>query len=304
MELLFLGTNAGMPIRERNVTSIALRISQNSGTFWMFDCGEGTQHQLLHTSWKLSRLNKLFITHLHGDHVYGIPGLLSSRSSLGGTEPLEIYGPAGLRELVEANLRIAETHLDYPLSIVEIEEGVVYADDCMTVEAAKLDHRIASYGYRIVEREHLGTLNVQWLTEMGVPAGPAYGQLKAGNDVTLQDGRVIRSADAVGKPLPGRIITILGDTRPCANAVQLSKGADVLVHEATFAQDLADKAYEYGHATALQAAETAFAAGAGRLFMTHFSSRYKQADLAALVAEAKTVFSDTEAAVELKLYQI
>lgn len=302
MELWFLGTSAGMPIRGRNVTSIALKISRNSGQFWMFDCGEGTQHQLLNTPLKLSRLSKLFITHLHGDHVYGLPGLLSSRSSLGGIEPLHIYGPPGLRELVETNLRIAETHLNYAISIVEIAEGIILEDEDMTIEAAKLDHRIDSYGYRLMERERPGVLNAGWLAEMGIPPGPLYGQLKAGKDVSLEDGRMIRSADAVGEPLPGRIITILGDTRPCENAVYLGKGADVLVHEATFAHDLADKAHEYGHATTIQAAQIAHAAGAERLFLTHFSSRYLDEQLAELEAEAKTVFHNTEAAVELKPY--
>lgn len=304
MELWFLGTNAGMPIRERNVTSIALRIDQNSGSFWMFDCGEGTQQQLLKTSLKLSRLMKLFITHLHGDHVFGIPGLLSSRSSLGCTEALDIYGPPGLREYVETNLRITETHLGYPLNIVEIAEGIIFEDDSMTIETAKLDHRIDSYGYRIAECERMGALNAAWLAEMGVPPGPVYGQLKAGLDVTLKDGRVIRSTDAVGKSLPGRIITILGDTRPCANALKLSIGADVLVHEATFAHALEDKADEYGHATALQAAQIADSAGVGRLFITHFSSRYALEDLPELEAEARSVFHRTDAAIELHPYTI
>jgi len=304
MELWFLGTNAGMPIRDRNVTSIALKICENSGSFWMVDCGEGTQHQLLKTSLKLNRLNKLFITHLHGDHVFGLPGLLSSRSSLGGTECLDIYGPTGLRELIEMSLQITETHLGFSLNIVEIEEGIIVEDDDMTVKAAKLDHRIDSYGYRMVERERAGALNAQWLADEGVPPGPSYGLLKAGKDVTLDDGRVIRSEDALGKPLPGRIITILGDTRPCTNAVKLSEGADVLVHEATFAHDLTDKANEYGHSTALQAAQIAHAAGVGRLFITHFSSRYKQEDVLKLEVEARSVFSDTEAAIELEPYSI
>jgi len=270
----------------------------------MVDCGEGTQHQLLKTPMKLNRLNKLFITHLHGDHVFGLPGLLSSRSSLGGTECLDIYGPPGLRELVETSLRITETHLGFPLNLIEIEEGVIVEEAGMTVVAAKLDHRIDSFGYRIIERDRPGTLNAQWLAEMEVPPGPVYRDLKSGKDVTLDDGRVIRSAEAVGKPLPGRIVTILGDTRPCHNAVKLGEGADVLVHEATFAHELADKAHEYGHSTALQAAQIALAAGAARLFITHFSTRYKLEDLANLETEARSVFSNTEAAMELKPYKI
>lgn len=305
MELWFLGTSAGMPIRGRNVTAIALRISQNNGSFWMFDCGEGTQHQMMHTALKLNRLTKLFITHLHGDHVYGLPGLLSSRSSLGGTDLLEIYGPPGLREFVETNLRITRTHLGYPIKIVEIvEEGVIFEDTGMTIEVAKLDHRIDSYGYRIMERERLGALNAHWLAEMGVPPGPIYGDLKTGKDVTLNDGRVIRSVDAVGESKPGRIITILGDTRPCANAIKLSNGADVLIHEATFAHVLEDKANEYGHSTTLQAARIASSAGVKRLFITHFSSRYTQEELLELQAEARSIFGHTDAAIELKPYII
>lgn len=303
MELWFLGTSAGMPIRDRNVTSIAL--TQNDGTFWMFDCGEGSQHRLLQTPLKLTKLTKIWITHLHGDHVFGLPGLLSSRSSLGGTEALQLYGPPGLRELLETSLRISETHLNYPIHITEIEaEGAIFEDANVKVEAAKLDHRIESYGYRIEERERPGALNAGWLAEQGLPPGPVYGQLKAGQDVTLADGRVIRSVDAVGESLPGRIVTILGDTRPCANAVKLGRGANVLVHEATFAHALADKAHEYGHSTALQAAQIAHEAGARRLFMTHFSSRYTREALAELETEARQVFADADAAIELTPYPI
>jgi len=304
MELWFLGTSAGMPIRGRNVTSIALRNNRNSGSFWLFDCGEGTQHQLLHTPLKLTRMKKLFVTHLHGDHVYGLPGLLSSRSSLGGTESLDIYGPPGLREFIDTTLRLTRTHLNYSMQVTEVAAGVVFKDNDVRVEAAMLDHRIDSIGYRIVERHRPGTLDAEWLTEQGIPPGPIYGELKAGNDVTLQDGRIIRSIDAVGKPTPGRIIVILGDTRPCENAVTLGKGADVLIHEATFAHDLVDKAEEYGHSTARQAAEIALAAGVEKLLITHFSTRYKQEDLVSLEFEARSVFSRTEVAIELKPYTL
>lgn len=303
MELWFLGTSAGMPIRERNVTSIVLRLTQG-GALWMFDCGEGTQHQLLKTPCKLSRLRKLFITHLHGDHVFGIPGLLSSRSSLGGHEPLEMYGPPGLRELIDTSLRMTETHLNFPLHIQEINEGVVFEDDTVKVEAAELNHRIACFGYRVHEQPRKGVLKKEQLMEIGVPPGPLYGLLKAGEDVTLADGRIIRAADVVGPPTAGRVVTILGDTRPCAAATKLAEHADVLVHEATFMRDLTDKAAEYGHSTTEQAAITARDAGAQRLLLTHFSSRYKPEDLAQLEAEARQIFARTEAAKELVCYEI
>jgi ribonuclease Z len=304
VELWLLGTNAGRPILGRNVTSVALQMPQNRGAFWMIDCGEGTQHQLLRTPFRLSRLEKLFVTHLHGDHVFGIPGLLSSRSSLGGTEPLTLYGPSGLRELTETALRITGTHLGYELHINEIGEGSVFEGEAFTVAAAKLEHRIDSFGYRITERPRAGALNVKLLDEMGVPSGPAFGKLKAGTDITLEDGRTIRSSDVVGHPIPGRVVVVLGDTKPCDSAVELARGADLLVHEATFSHKLAEKAREYGHSTAVDAAETARAAGVRRLLITHFSSRYKPEDLKNLEEEARSVFAHTDSAIELSPYTI
>jgi ribonuclease Z len=277
---------------------------QNRGAFWMIDCGEGTQHQLLRTPFRLNRLEKLFITHLHGDHVFGIPGLLSSRSSLGGTEPLTLYGPLGLRELTDTALRITGTHLDYELYINEIGEGSVFEGEGFSVVAAKLDHRIDSFGYRITECPRSGALNVMLLREMGIPPGPAFGKLKAGADITLEDGRTIRSSDVVGHTVPGRVVVVLGDTKPCDSAVELARGADLLVHEATFSHELADKAREYGHSTAVQAAETARSAEVRRLLITHFSSRYKTEDLKNLEDEARSVFAATDAAVELTPYAI
>jgi ribonuclease Z len=286
------------------VTSAALRLGTGKDAFWLFDCGEGTQHRLLRTPFKLNRLGKLLVTHLHGDHVFGIPGLLSSRSSLGAAGPLEVYGPPGVRELVETALRVTGAHLDYPLVIEEIGEGVVFENDSLLVEAARLNHRIDCFGYRVEERPRPGALNAAWLAGQGVPPGPAYGRLKAGEDVKLPDGRVIRSEDAVGPPLRGRVVAVMGDTRPCENAVRLARGADVLVHEATFAHALAEKAMAYGHSTTVQAAGIARDAGAGRLLITHFSSRYKPEEVAELEREARAVFPHAEAAVELRPYAV
>jgi len=305
MELRFLGTGAGMPVKERNVTSIALVPGgRRRGAFWLFDCGEGTQHRLMHTPLKLTKLEALFVTHLHGDHVFGIPGLLSSRSSLGGTEPLRLYGPPGLRELVEVALKVTESHLSYELDIREIAPGVVMSDEGHEVAAAPLDHRIECYGYRISEKPRSGKLNIDKLARLGASPGPSYGELKKGRDVVLEDGTTIRAADVLDDPLPGRVVAVLGDTRPTPAAVELARGADLLVHEATFGADLADKAAEYGHSTSVQAAEIAAAAGARRLLMTHFSSRYGPDDLRELEREARTVFPRAEAAIELETYRI
>ena len=145
---------------------------------------------------------------------------------------------------------------------------------------------------------------MKWLTSIGLPPGPLYGQLKSGQDITLDDGQIIRALEAVGKPIPGRIISILGDTSPCEASIKLSMEADVLIHEATFTHDLLEKAKEFGHSTTVQAAETASRAGVKKLFITHFSSRYKLEELSNLEAEAREVFDKTEAALELKPYKI
>ena len=305
MELTFLGTGAGRPMKERNVTAIALQLPPVQGSFWLFDCGEGTQHQLMQTPLKLSRLERIFITHLHGDHTFGLPGLLSSRAFAGGTEPVWLYGPPGIRELVACSLTLTETNLGYDLHIQEVERpGIAIDDHYCTVEAAELEHRIACYGYRLSEKPLPGKLDAAKLESLGFRPGPAYGRLKQGHDVELDDGRVIRAEDVTGPVQRGRIITILGDTAPCDNAVRLARDADVLVHEATFGAELADKAIEYGHSTTLHAAETAKKAGARRLVLTPFSTRYTKEDAARLEQEAQAEFPSAIAAFDLLKFRV
>lgn len=301
MELTFLGTGAGRPLPGRNVTSVALRLPPGcGGGYWLFDCGEGTQHQMMRTPVKLSKLERIFITHLHGDHTFGLPGLLSSRAFAGGTSPVWLYGPPGLREWIETSLRITETRLEYELHLAEIErEGMVYEDERIRVIAAEMAHRTACFGFRIEEKAAFGKLDAAKLQAFGVPNGPLAGKLKSGEDVTLPDGRIVRSKDVVGPPVEGRVVTILGDTSPCDNAVRLAKRADVVVHEATFAAELEEKALEYGHCTTVQAAETARKAGAKRLLLTHFSTRYRDDDLQRLAEEAKAVFRESFAVHDL-----
>ena len=158
VKVFFLGTGAGVPAKARNVTSIALKLLDERRAIWLFDCGEATQHQILHTTIKPRRIEKVFITHLHGDHIYGLPGLLSSRSHQGGKEKLTVYGPKGLKEYIDISLSVSQTYLQYPLEIIEIDEGVICSDDQFIVSAKKLDHGIPSYGYRIVEKDLPGTL--------------------------------------------------------------------------------------------------------------------------------------------------
>ncbi|WP_053364025.1 ribonuclease Z [Bacillus sp. FJAT-27251] len=293
MEVFFLGTGAGMPAKPRNVTSVALKLLEERGSIWLFDCGEATQHQILHTSIKPRRIEKIFITHLHGDHIYGLPGLLSSRSFLGGDTEVAVYGPAGLKDYIEVSLKVSKSYLKYPIKIVEIEEGVIYEDDQFIVEARLLEHGIASYGYRVIEKDRPGTLLVDKLKESGVQPGPIYKKIKQGGSVELEDGRKLHSAEFLGPAQKGRVVAILGDTRTCEAARILAAGADLLIHEATFSGGQEELAREYFHSTTLQAAETALKAQAKRLCLTHISSRFDREDWKMLEQEARSVFPDT-----------
>ncbi|USB35055.1 ribonuclease Z [Paenibacillus sp. YPG26] len=304
MELYFMGTNAGVPSLQRNVTSLALRMYEERRSFWLFDCGEGTQHQVLRSPLKLSKLEKIFITHLHGDHLFGLPGLLSSRSYQGGDTPLVLYGPKGLEQYVRMSLGISESHINYELIVKEHNGGLIFEDDSIRVESALLEHRIDSYGYRVTELDKPGRLDFEALAKLGVKPGPLYGKLKRGESIESESGTV-HAKDVLGVPKKGRVVTILGDTRPCSAGIQLARNADVLVHEATFSHEMVETAYNYYHSTAVQAAETALAAQARQLVLTHFSSRYKDDEqLEVLLEEASTVFPNTRLAKEHELVPV
>lgn len=279
-----------MPSKQRNVTSVALNLLAERGVYWLFDCGEGTQQQILNSPVKLGRSEKLFITHLHGDHIYGIPGLLTSRSYQGGDTPFTVYGPRGIRSFIENSLAVSDAHLGYSISIVEIEvEGILFNDNGFQVEAVRLEHRVECFGYRIVEEDQPGKLLTDKLEALGIKSGPVYGELKRGKTVQLEDGRIIDGADYVGPSIPGRKVVILGDTKYCKGAVYLAQDADVLVHEATFAMDRQELAAAYDHATSVDAARTAQEAGAKVLIMTHISSRYPNEEADQLLHEAKRI---------------
>ncbi|GEK28183.1 ribonuclease Z [Furfurilactobacillus siliginis] len=291
MEIEFLGTGAGSPAKARNVSSLALKLLDERNAIWLFDCGEGTQHQVLSTTIKPRKIEKIFITHLHGDHLFGLPGLLSSRSFQGGDEPLTIYGPKGIKEYVQTSLRLSESGLTYPLRFVELNgDGIIFDDETFTVSCKRLDHKITSFGYRVVEKDHVGELQVDKLRAADIPSGPVYGQLKAGKTVTLPDGRTFNGQDFIGAAQKGRIVTILGDTRKTRRATELAANADVLVHESTFAADEGKMAHNYYHSTSQQAAEVARDAHAGRLLMNHISARYNGRGARELEQQARQTF--------------
>lgn len=296
MQLTFLGTGAGRPSKARNVTAIALSVAEPQNGFWLFDVGEATQHRLMDSRLKLNKLDKIFLTHLHGDHLYGLPGLLSSRTYFEGAGKLQLYGPPGIKAFVECVFEHSGAHLNYELEIVEIGEGLLFENSKYRVTCAELTHRVPCFGYRIVEQPQPGALDLQKLIQLGVPLGPLYGKLKRGEDITLPNGQLIRSLDVVGPSAVGRVVTILGDTCPSENAVALAENADVLVHEATFATGMEEKAAAYGHSTFAQAAQIAAKANVKRLVLTHFSSRYDAEEIARMAEEVKPAFRNTEAA--------
>ncbi|WP_271002590.1 ribonuclease Z [Listeria seeligeri] len=304
MELVFLGTGAGVPSRGRNVTSIALSMLNERNAIWLFDCGEATQHQILRSQIKLSKLEKIFITHMHGDHIFGLPGLLSSRSFQGGDSDLTIYGPVGIQAYVETSLKLSGTRLTYKIIFKEMEPGLIFEDEMFTVTADELDHGMLSYGYRIVEKDKQGALDAARLKADGVEPGPIFQKLKNGKVVTLPDGREIDGKNYIGEPQKGKIISIFGDTRETASEFALAENADVLIHEATFEGDKGKMAAEYMHSTTIQAAELAKKAGVKKLILTHISSRYDREASKALLIEAKSVFENTEIAYDLAVFQI
>ncbi|HFS5790480.1 TPA: ribonuclease BN [Citrobacter werkmanii] len=305
MELLFLGTSAGVPTRSRNVTAILLNLQHPTQPgLWLFDCGEGTQHQMLATPFNPGKLDRIFISHLHGDHLFGLPGLLCSRSMAGNVKPLTLYGPKGLREFTETALRLSGSWTDYPLDIVEITAGEIVDDGLRKVTAYPLEHPMECYGFRIEEHDKPGALDASALKAAGVKSGPWFQELKAGKTIVLEDGRVINGADFLAPSTRGKSVAIFGDTGPCASALELAKGVDVMVHETTLDSSMEEKANSRGHSSTRQAALLALKAGVGRLIMTHVSSRYDEKGCQRLLEECRTLFPATELAHDFAIFTV
>lgn len=305
MELIFLGTSAGVPTRHRNMTSIVLNLQQPTlSQMWLFDCGEGTQHQFLRTSHHPGKLDKIFITHLHGDHLFGLPGLLCSRSMQGNPSPLTIYGPKGIREFVETALRLSGSWTDYPLTIEEISEGEVFDDGAFRVTAYPLSHPVECFGYRIEQHDKPGPLDAARLLADGIKAGPLFQQLKKGLTVTMPDGRIVNGKNYLGPSTPGIKLAIFGDTAPCPAALELARDVDVMVHETTLEHAMAEKANSRGHSSSVQAAELAREANAGKLIITHVSSRYDWQGCQHLLAECRSVFDACELAEDFSVFPL
>lgn len=306
MQITFLGTSSGVPTRARNVSSIALRLPQRA-EIWLFDCGEGTQHQFLRSDLKVSQISRIFITHLHGDHIFGLTGLLASCGLAGNAKRIDIYGPAGLSDYLQACVRYSQTHFSYPVKVHTIQPGMIFEDEEYQVVCGYLKHRVTAFGYRIIEKDKPGRFNVEKAQQLGIPPGPIYAQLKQGKTVTLPDGRIVRGSELCGEPQIGRKFVYCTDTVFCDGAVELAQDADVLVHEATFAHQDAEMAFQRLHSTSTMAAQVALSAGVKQLIMTHFSPRYAPGNsivLDDLLKEARAIFPNTEMAYDFLTYEI
>jgi ribonuclease Z len=300
VQVTFLGTSSGVPTRGRNVSAVALRLPQRA-ELWLFDCGEGTQHQFLRSALRVSQLRRIFITHMHGDHVFGLPGLLASLGLAGTCPGIDLYGPDRLRDYLDGVLQTSSTRITYPLRHHRVRppagsgEPLLEQDD-ISVRCAPLTHRVPAYAYRIDQKPRAGRFDVDRARQLGIPPGPIYARLKQGASVTLEDGRIINGASLCGPERPGASVVYCTDTVFCEAAVELAAGADLLIHESTFAHAEAELAFARQHSTSTMAAQTALAAGVKQLALTHLSPRYVPGNPVTaddLLAEARAIFPNT-----------
>lgn len=305
MKLTFLGTSAGSPTAERNVSSIMLDLRQERGRLWLFDCGEATQMQMQKAKFSLAKLEMIFLTHLHGDHLFGLPGVLTTRSLMQNQSPLTLVGPKGIKQFIQTVIDISYSWLTYPLNIIELEQdGLVFEDNKFRVEAKLLAHRVPCFGYRIIEKDLPASLDIDKLKKDNIHIGSFYRDLKEGRTVTLEDGRIIHGKNYLETIRKGKKIAILGDTIPCQASIDLAQDVDLLIHEATQEQALEEKALERGHSTTVHAATIAKQADARRLIITHISPRYSLNDKTKLVNEARNIFAPTEIATDFATFEV
>jgi ribonuclease Z len=289
LAIRLLGTAASRPTVERNVASIAI---VREGETLLIDCGEGTQRQMMRYGVSFG-LADLFFTHFHADHVIGVIGLMRTMSLQGRTDLLRFWGPKGATRMLRRAEEFGMDRLSFPIEATELEPGQRLERGDYDIVPYPVDHRGArALGYALVEHERKGRFNPDLARELGVPEGPLWGEIHRGRAVTLDDGRVIEPSMLVGAPRPGRRIIVTGDTRPCTATVEAARGADVLVHEATFGDEEAARAVETGHSTAREAAIVARDAGVGTLLLTHLSARYSR-DASELGREARECFERT-----------
>jgi ribonuclease Z len=288
LSVTFLGTGAACPTIDRNVSGLALA---RAGETLLFDCGEGTQRQMMRYGVSFS-FTEVFFSHYHADHFLGITGLIRTLGLLDRTAPMTLYGPKGAEKILSQAVNLGFEKPKFKVEIVELKAGDVLKREEYDLHVVAADHRTDCVGYALVEHIRLGRFDPDRARELGVPEGPLWGKIHKGETITLDDGRRVAPDELVGRSRPGRRVVYSGDTRPCPAMIEAAKGADLLVHEATFGDDERDRARETGHSTARQAAEVAQQAGALRLALTHLSARYSR-EAPELLAEAQSVFPET-----------
>jgi ribonuclease Z len=288
IEITFLGTGGSIPTPKRGLSAIAVR---RKNEFLLFDCGEGTQRQMIQAGVGFHKKEKIFITHMHGDHVLGLPGLLQTMSLLGRTKELQIYGPEGIKKFVETINETVRYSLTFPVEIFEKDEGTVCDEKEYQVIAAKSVHMDPSVSYAFVEKPRPGRFYAKKARMLGVPEGTLWSKLQSGEKVELADGTIIEPEMVLGKPRLGRKIVYTGDTGPSEALVELAKDADLLIHESTFEDSMTERAKEDGHSTPSMAAKTAKQANVKQLILTHISARYTDTSL--LLQQAKKTFKNT-----------
>jgi ribonuclease Z len=286
LDVVFLGTSGSAPTAQRATSATLVR---RGGDRLLFDCGEGTQRQLLRSDVGLVDLEEIFLTHYHADHYLGLPGMLKTFALRGREVPLTLHGPAGLRDLL-GTLRRVFGKLTYPVEAVELDAGSVIARNGYEIRAFAVDHGPQALGYVIAEHPRPGRFDVSLADSLGVPAGRERGALQRGEAVVIADGATIRPEQVLGPSRPGRSVALTGDTAPASSVVDAATGVDVLVHEATFCVDERQRARETGHSTAGEAALVAQEAGVRLLALTHISGRYFGGEAA---AEASQLFPAT-----------
>ncbi len=291
LSVTFLGTSAARPTVERSVSAIAV---VREGETLLFDCGEGTQRQMMRYGVSFS-LSEIFFTHFHADHYLGVIGLIRTLGLQGREEPMRLYGPAGARKILGAGLRLGVERGGFDVDIDEVAAGDVLERKDYDLHVLRADHGRGAVGYALKEHIRLGRFDPDKARELGIPEGPLWGKIHRGETVTLDDGRSMGPAELVGEPRAGRSVVLSGDTRPCKSVKDAACGADLLVHDATFAEEEKERARETGHSTAAEAAQVAEAAGVKRLVLTHLSARYS-ANSKQLLQEARAVFAKTKVA--------
>ncbi|AKB77667.1 Ribonuclease Z [Methanosarcina horonobensis HB-1 = JCM 15518] len=294
LRIIFLGTGGSLPTRNRNPSAVIVNLK---GELLLFDCGEGTQQQMMRAKTGMMSLSSIFVSHFHADHFLGIPGLIQTMSFLGRKEPLIIYGPEGTREFTEFFKVLGYCNLKYEVRGVELSPGDTVEGKDYVVRALKTEHSTPSLGYALIENARPGRFNRERAVKLGVPPGPLFAKLQKGNPVEVNE-KLVKPEEVMGAPRPGRTVVYTGDTRPCKAVLEASRDADVLIHDGSFADEMADWAEESMHSTAGEVAALAKEAGVRKLVLTHISSRYTD-DVEPILKDSKKVFENVIVAEDL-----